>query len=360
MSRARPLRWERCILNRGPAVGDFLDDHFSEPCRKVLLFCGAGFDPRTMSTPQMIADATEGRAALDAILIRERRPNPDAELLATADSNTEALRAAIPTCRVENIDVFASDLAVIGGRAAARLASAVELSNYTDVFVDASALSRGIVFPIVRVLLSNAKRNCNIHVTVLQEPSTDQCISAVGCERPTAIHGFKGRLGLESSSDVAILWLPQLVMGEVGTLRQIYNSIQPTPSDICPILPFPSGNPRDVDALLVEFRVELGAWDVDPRDLMYAHENDPLDLYRTIVNLADDRERVFREIGGSETVLSPVGSKVLSIGAMMAAIDREFPVLYVEALDFMVNRNGLAERQPGELVHIWLHGEAYA
>jgi hypothetical protein len=93
---------------------------------------------------------------------------------------------------------------------------------------------------------------------------------------------------------------------------------------------------------------------------MYAHENDPLDLYRTIVGLADARERVFRDIGGSEIVLSPVGSKLLSLGAMMAAIDRDSPVLYVEALDFEVDLGSLANRHPGELVHIWLHGEAYA
>jgi hypothetical protein len=266
----------------------------------------------------------------------------------------------IPSCKVENIEIFASDLAVIGGREAARIASQIDFSRYSDLIVDASALSRGIIFPIVRVLLENSPKSCNVHVTVVQEPSTDYIISAIGCERATTVHGFNGRLGLESSSNAAVLWLPQLVIGQVGVLREIYNSIQPIPNDVCPILPFPSGNPRDVDALLVEYRVELGAWEVDPRDLMYAHENDPLDLYRTIVRLADARERVFKDIGGSEIILSPVGSKSMSLGAMMAAIDRDFPVLYVEALDFKVDLDRLADRQLGELVHIWLHGEAYA
>lgn len=336
----------------------FFREHLKDPQRRVLLISGAGFDPRTIETPRLIVDASGG--ALEAVLIRERRPNPDAGLLALAEANTDALTRMILSCKIENVEIFASDLAVVGGREAARIASRIDFSRYSDVVVDTSALSRGIIFPIVRVLLENAPKTCNIHLTVVQEPSTDRIISAVGCERATTIHGFKGRLGLESSAKAAMLWLPQLVAGEVSVLREIYNSILPTPSDVCPILPFPSGNPLDVDALLVEYRVELGAWEVDPRDVVYAHENDPLDLYRAIVRLADARERVFRDIGGSEIVLSPVGSKILSLGALMAAIDRDFPVLFVEALDFKANLVQLASRQPGELVHIWLHGEAYA
>jgi hypothetical protein len=359
LSAGRPLRWERCVLNRGEDAAGFFREHLAEPGRRVLLISGAGFDPRTLHTPHLVAEAVNGNL-LQSILIRETRPNPDAGLLATAEANTEVLTRLIPSSRIEHVEIFASDLAVVGGREAARIAARIEFSQYSDIIVDASALSRGIVFPIVRVLLDSVPRGCNLHVTVVQEPSTDQVIHVVGCERVTTIHGFKGRLGLESSSSAAVLWLPQLVIGQVGILRQIYNFIQPSPNDVCPILPFPSGNPRDVDALLLEYRIELGAWEVDPRDLMYAHEDDPLDLYRTIVGLADARERVFRDIGGSEIVLSPVGSKLLSLGAMMAAIDRDFPVLYVEAVDFSIESGGLDSREPGELVHIWLHGEAYA
>jgi hypothetical protein len=358
LSPARSLRWDRCILNRGSFAESFFQEHLKDSRRKVLLISGAGFDPRTLETPRLIVGASS--VDVEAVLIRERRPNPDAGLLALAEANTNALTEMIASCKIENLEIFAKDLAVIGGREAARITARIDFSRYSDVIVDTSALSRGIVFPMVRVLLENAPKSCNVHLTVVQEPSTDQIILSVGCERSTAVHGFKGRVGLESSANAAVLWLPQLVAGEVSVLREIYNSILPTPSDVCPILPFPSSNPREVDDLLLEYRVELGAWEVDPRDLVYAHENDPLDLYRTIVRLADARERVFREIGGSEIVLSPVGSKILSLGALMAAIDRDFPVLYVEALDFKVNLEQLARRQSGELVHIWLHGEAYA
>ena len=131
--------------------------------------------------------------------------------------------------------------------------------------------------------------------------------------------------------------------------------------DVCPILPFPASDQRAIDSLLVEYRVELGAWDVDPRDLIYAHESDPLDVYRTIMKMDAGRRRIFEEIGGSQIVPSPVGSKVLSFGALMAAMERDFPVMYVEALDYQVDEARLdRDGDRGEIVHLWLKGEAYA
>ena len=62
------------------------------------------------------------------------------------------------------------------------------------------------------------------------------------------------------------------------------------------------------------------------------------------------------KLGGSLTVLSPFGSKVQSLGALMAALDREFPIMYVETLAYTSTPSTGSE---GELVHVWLHGEAY-
>ena len=67
---------------------------------------------------------------------------------------------------------------------------------------------------------------------------------------------------------------------------------------------------------------------------VYADEMNPLDFYRTVLRIDDGRHQVFEGIGGSLLVLSPIGSKVLAIGGMMAAIERDLPVMYVEALSY--------------------------
>jgi hypothetical protein len=118
-----------------------------------------------------------------------------------------------------------------------------------------------------------------------------------------------------------------------------------------------------VDELIEEFSDELQSeWQVDARDLIFADEHSPLDLYRTILRIDDARRRVFESVGGSQIILSPLGSKALSLGALMAALERDFTILYVESMGYSVDPKLAATTIPSdstELVHIWLHGEAY-
>lgn len=90
--------------------------------------------------------------------------------------------------------------------------------------------------------------------------------------------------------------------------------------------------------------------------MIYVDERNPVDLYRSVLDIDDARQRVFRKLGGSLTVLSPFGSKVQSLGALMAALERDFPVMYVETLAYTSTPS---VGSGGELVHVWLHGEAY-
>src|SRR5205823_12099122 len=126
--------------------------------------------------------------------------------------------------------------------------------------------------------------------------------------------------------------------------------------------PFPSSNPRLPDELLEEYTEELQPeiWNVDARDLVFADEQSPVDLYRTILRIDDARARVFAEVGGSQIVLSPLGSKALSLGALMASLERDFTILHVEAIGYTLDAaRADSVTVPDELVHIWLHGDAY-
>jgi len=58
-------------------------------------------------------------------------------------------------------------------------------------------------------------------------------------------------------------------------------------------------------------------------------------------------------------ILSPLGSKVMALGALMAALERNLPVAHLESIGYE-----LAERVPDQvgepsLVHIWLEGDVY-
>ena len=92
--------------------------------------------------------------------------------------------------------------------------------------------------------------------------------------------------------------------------------------------------------------------------IVYADESDPLDLYRTILRLDDLRKPVFAEVGGSLLILSPLGSKVMALGALMAALERDLPVAYLEAIGYEFD-GSTAQQERIDVIHIWLEGEVY-
>lgn len=354
-------RWDPCVIHRAHVATEFLAQLFAETHRRILLIAGAGFDPRSAAACELIAGAASGR--IGALLIREERPNPDQRLVQRADANTDRMTRLIPTATVARINIFANDGAATGGRAVIAEVRARSLVEVTDVVVDLSALSIGIAYPVVRLLdqlIGRSQHIVNLHLVVNDEPLLDGAIQPEATDRASTVHGFQGGFGLDSNSRAIKLWLPQLIRGKRSILERIYQYL--TPDEVCPILPFPSRDARLADKLLDHYRPEIeSAWGVDARHLVYADERNPLDLYRSILTIADARHRVFERVGGSLILLSPLGSKALAVGSLMAAIERDFPVVHVEALSYTADFDRLDARNAtdAELVHLWLAGEAW-
>lgn len=352
----RERRWDPCVSHRGEDVERFVVEYFGKADRRVLLIAGAGFDPRSTAIAERVSRAAKSTRA---ILIQEDRPKPPQGLVLRARSNASALTSAIADNVVIPIEIFGADGAVVGGRNAVGILSKENLEKYTDVIVDTSALSVGTSFPMIRFLVDwfNAKPG-NLHVFVTHDPTLDAAIQSVPSDAPGYVHGFRGGATLDEFSLAAKLWLPQLAKGRRGALARLHEFV--APHDTCPILPFPAYDPRLGDKLAEEFLTEFeSGWAVDTRNIVYAAEEDPLDLYRTILRLEDLRKPVFREVGGSLMVLSPVGSKVMALGALMAALERDLPVAYLESISYDFDQSVPAAPVTPGLVHIWLEGDAY-
>jgi hypothetical protein len=351
------LRWEDCIVQRDEHVLVFIENFLAQPKRRALLIAGAGFDPRATHVCEILASHMRDR--LTVVLLREERPNSNQRLREGANENLAKMTSRVDRLTVSEVRIFASDNAVIGGREAVKAVASVRLSDFTDILLDCSALSRGVFFPIVKFLLP--KDDCkNLHLFVIDQAALDEDICPVVWEQAGNIHGFKGNLSVSGPvRPAARLWLPQLVTGQKTALDLIYQMVQP--HDVCPILPFPATDPRQPDRLIEAYATEMeNRWQVDPRNIVYADEHNPLDLYRAIMRIHEARKVIFHNFG-SQIVLSPIGSKILSLGALMAALEQDFPVVYVEAVDYEINLQKASqdEQQHGSLVHMWLKGEAY-
>jgi hypothetical protein len=357
-------RWDNCIVNHDGDVEKFIGDYFKSSDRRCLYVGGAGFDPRCLTFPKLLTAALGDR--LRCVLLRETRPDPDAEPTARANKNITDLSAIAAKVNVLEVEVLAGqDNAVIGGRRATEAMMEVGLDEYTDVVLDLSALSVGISFPVARYLLEIACQftpHKNVHLVVVSNAGVDDAIKSVPSEFMDPVHGFSGELDLEESTEQPKIWMPALSSGKQAALGIIWGKLR-DPVVVCPILPLSQRDPRAGDKLLLEFENELyEVWEVEANNMVYTIEDDPMDLYRTITAVYQRFSQVFEDIEPSHVVITPSGSKTLAIGALLAAVEHNLPVRYVEAVGYTVNWDQVDQvaASPGRLIHLWFAGDACA
>ena len=352
--------WTNCITNFDDDVGVLVADDFADESRKVLLVAAAGFDPRSRRVSKLLADTLGDR--LSAYYIREERPGASEELITRAEANEAALREIVPDSMVFTIPVFADDGAPVGGaRLVTMMAENPVAEGVTDVILDLSALSIGVGFPAAKLLLLDCEegKTRTFHLMIVSNPELDDRITSVPSDRISPVKGYAPEVGL-STLDVAQVWIPQLARGRASTLTQI-DAASERWYKICPVLPFPSRNPRRADDLLTEYQNELAnEWEIDPRDIVYASERNPLDCYRTLSMLKERFDRTMEGTYEPRMVLSPIGSKVLAAGAMMAAIEHEMAVQYVETESYNFANAEPSPDDPADMmVHLVLSGPLY-
>ena len=354
--------WNNCIMHDDEAVERFIATYFGRDDRRCFLVAGAGFDPRAQRVGARLAQAMGAR--LNGLLIREERLDAAEALRTQADDNEAAMRKLIQDPIVGAVRVFdATDNAPVGGQRTIELLRSLGIPDgVTDVVLDMSALSTGVAFPAASYLLQycEAREGLSFHIMISSNPELDSRIIGEPYATPSMVRGFAGR-GAEGLLPTARIWLPQLAAGRTGTLEKIL-AAQGSPYKICPILPFPARNPRRADDLLAEFMPLLDERAIDARDFIYVSERNPLDSFRKLSMLKARYDRTMEDVYQPELVLSPVGSKVMAVGAMMAALKHDLPVQHVENIRYEYDPQRTAGAgEPEDLsVHIWLHGPVYA
>ena len=354
------MKWADAITHRGEEAATFLADYFAQAGRCVLIIAAAGFDPRSTQVSSAIGQVAQN---CRGIFIREERADPLPGLVERAESNVAVLTHAIAQSQVVEVQIFdPHDSAVVGAkRLLSTLAPMFDQGQPpTDIVIDLSALSIGISFPLVKYVFERYGNSIEVHLLTAEDVELDTGIVPEHADQAMYITGFDGGARLDEKAGCTRLWVPQLVANRQGALRRIHQFL--AVEEICPILPFPAKRLRRADELLEAFIGELtDTWDVHPRNYLYASESDPLDLYRILLRLDDARKKVYVGHGGSMIILSPVGSKILAIGALLAALERNFPVAYLESVSYDLSPT--AAPPPNAIwpvVHVWLSGAAYA
>lgn len=331
----------------------------------VCLITGIGFDPRCRTALERILSVSPANV-VSILGLRLRTPLDSIAPVQTttgfAEQNLQAItRSGAAVIAVADVHLQDENGFPSGGRSALNLvATHIDtLRGFTHIVVDISGLPRSIFYPVISFLCHRSDMGIirNLHVAVSENSELDEKIHLSEFGDADYIHTFR------LVGDKKLVWLPVIASRERDRILKIFNQLKDDCLEICPVLPFPASNLRKPDEVLIDNNdVLFQELSVTPSNFLLCDETNPFDIYRKIVDLHDYYvEKLAVLVGDVTTVVSPLSSKLLSLGALLAAIERKLPVSYVEAGLYNLEPNGvqLYERMHLEPTEIWLTGEPY-
>jgi hypothetical protein len=259
----------------------------------------------------------------------------------------------------------------IGDRQAAQiLESFAQIESFTDIIIDISALPRGIYFSLVGKFLTfidkySKNKKLNLFVAVSENAEIDSKIKEKGIDEDVGyLHGFGGTLELTADSEEPVIWFPILGEDKTEHLDKAYTHIRP--NEICPVLPFPSKNPRRSDGLIKDYyQLLFDRLNIESQNIMYVPEQNPFEAYIRLTKAIRNYNISLQALDGCKAVISTFSSKLLSIGSLLAAYELRneigVGILNVDSQGYDIDsfEELKSLKDNSELFVIWLTGEAY-
>ena len=375
------LRWDPYLLFKGKSeVQNFLNDFVKPKSLSTLFIIGKGFDLRMNNFIKLFKNEI-GDDQLNCILIdyNEGPNSPSNQYSESVKQNVEELKKILPKNAVKpkKMEMW-SDY----GRQRRRVSSInaaflfdefKEIEGYDCIYVDISSMPRSIYFAVVGKLLflidsvKNIKTP-NLFVAVSENAKLDANIIDTGLDEfPVPVHGFDGNFSLVSISEKPLIWLPILGENKKEHLNRTFQNFENPPDEICPIVPFPSVNPRRGDNLLIEYHdLIFDKFLVEKQNLIHGSEQNPFEIYRKISLTLKEYFRTLELIGGCKAAISAYSSKLLSIGGLLASYEfnnsHSLPVglINIESQGYeYIDKKESKINSEIETFLVWLTGEPY-
>jgi hypothetical protein len=363
-------QWNDAIHLKGGSLEDSWKQRLEQK-RDILVICGLGWDPRMTTLLSVLKDF--GGSGLRHLHLINYRPSPSFEspykkFINKNIAEKEKLGANWINETEIPIITRKEDYRYAGDDEISKFYMGCDISQYSEILVDISALPKSLYFTLLLILVKRCKRinkGINLHVIACQDVDLDnQIIESTDDLR--YLKGFAGKMRSVSKENLPGIWAPILTGNSTIVLRKLHEYLQP--KDIYPVLPFPSRNIRSDDDLLMDYHsIFVDEWNLNPLNIIYAAEDDPLDIYRSLMNLYDQQLEALSRLGGISMIFSCLSSKISSIGAFMAAFEKEKEIAVAHAIgrhdweDISDHywSDEYKKRFKKNLHSIWLTGEPY-
>jgi hypothetical protein len=385
------MLWDHYVFRRGNAVHDLWDSLLAQRSVRLVYIAGRGFDVRAQAVMREFVAGQVGAgrktASAKLLLLDFQGYELDDDIVKLTEENASRLReifAPLGETAIlavgSDVDDDASATDVLRQRVRGVLS---ELGEATDIVLDVSSLPRatylalltsilGWLVPDKTVVKGAAHplyaKGVNFQVLVAEDAKLDGQIRA---EDPSNdllnLPGFSGAWQAESVQDWPTVWFPVLGEGRVNQLEKIAGSI-PTEAEVCPVVPHPSKDPRRADQLIVEYQEPLFDSRRTPTsNILYAHENQPFEAYRQLLNAMRRYVDSMVILGGCRLVVTPLGSKLITLGAGLACFEMRsgesgakygVAIPHAEPRRYVATVEALKHSKP-EFSVLLLTGEAY-
>jgi hypothetical protein len=379
MKPARKDRWASYVHVSADSFHAFLKEHVgaSNKDKRTCLIVGKGFDPRMLGGATALSEVLDVKQLSVVMLVfDEGLTSPSRKYDDLVQKNIAKLTKMVPAEQVKErtITMFSAEGRRITSRSAESVfRTADEFACFGDIFVDVSSLPRSVYFPVVAKilhLLDRVKDGVvpNLFVLVSESAELDRRIMEEGIDEDADyIHPFRGAVERESAAERPKVWFPLLGENQRIQLTRINDLINP--AEICPLLPSPSVDPRRGDNLVVEYReILFDQLRVETRNFIYASETNAFEAYRQLRRAILHYAEALKPLGGSNAVISANSSKLLSVGALLAAYElkcegADIAIAHVEAHGYVLkdsydDLDRLANES--KLQCLWLSGSCYA
>lgn len=366
------MRWDPYSLTYDNDFDGFWRRRLAQRERRLLLILGKGFDLRALETARRLRDLG---ADAEVWLLAFHNGQDDSELRRKrTDKNAEGLAKLFDISRIKEVDIdigsaFASPVASVNTYT--QLRAAGDPTQFDDVIVDISAMPRMVAMTSVAVLLKRLDdaekigKCVNLHVATAESVSADLNVGQGSLrDQVSFVRGFSGELTAQTTRELPHVWFPVLGENQRDRLDRIHQLL--APDEICPVVPFPSREPRRGDEIIYAHReILFDTFQVEPRNILLACEYNPFEAYKQIFEAMDRYRRALGELGGCKAFVSPLSSKLLSIAVLLACYDHLFGnvpgkrlkvgIPYIETAVYAdpVQEPGA----PFELYSMWIRGE---
>lgn len=374
------MRWDPYLLLKGSEVTELWKEQFEAKLPRVLYILGKGFDVRmNLGLFSLLENAPQSDLEVLLLDFAEGENSSSHKYKQLVDQNMTELysKVEISKIRTQSISMWEGKgrkKRRVGDRKAADIFGNVnDLLKYDFIFVDISALPRGIYFSLIGKLLTLIEHHIkdgqppNLIVITAENAAIDSKIAEHEIDEDLHFQfGFGGGIERESLP-LPIIWLPVLGEGRVFHFEKANQRLGP--DEICPLLPFPSKNPRRSDEIFAQHHDQfIDVLRIEPQNIIYVPEQNPFEVYRKLVETVDNYRRSLKILNGCKVVISTFSSKLLSIGALLAAYEAKVEgsemnigILNVDSQGYEIEEvekiKSLNDRS--ELFVIWLTGLPY-